>query len=213
MGIKRNLYHSLVTSGEVAYSVLGGMLQRAELPASANCYLFANDGDTSAIDGLPLTRVRDIDHAEVILLSGIRGGLHDLDYYDQLFERSLDRGTTLICTNPDKVALQGSGSHNVMGAGRVAEHYAARGGQVIWIGKPHSEIYQHILAAEGYTRKTDQVVCIGDSVEHDIAGGSAMQLATALVGTGIHQGADDNALESLYRSYGVRPDYRLPALQ
>jgi len=210
IGIDQTSYHRLVTSGEVAFTVLQRKLRDGELPADARCYLLANDGDTSAIDGLPLQRVDSIDTADVVLLSGIRGDFQDLEYYDVLFRPALERRVLMICTNPDKQALQ-SGK-TVMGAGRVAEQYQSAGGTVLWIGKPYADIYQYILESEGFAADREQVICIGDSIEHDICGGQQQQLGTALVGTGIYQGLGSDELEKRYRQYAARPDYILPSL-
>jgi ribonucleotide monophosphatase NagD (HAD superfamily) len=64
-----------------------------------------------------------------------------------------------------------------------------------------------------------EVLTIGDSIAHDVAGGAAMELDTALNMSGIHsrmfdpeRGAAANraALEQLAREYGVLPRWVLP---
>jgi ribonucleotide monophosphatase NagD (HAD superfamily) len=63
------------------------------------------------------------------------------------------------------------------------------------------------------------VLTVGDSMAHDVAGGAAMELDTALIMSGIHRrifdverGASANraALEELAREYGVLPRWVLP---
>ena len=209
MGIQRHSYHSLVTSGEVAFEELQRQINIGKLSRGSKCFLFANDGDRSATYGLELDITSHIDSAEIILLSGIRGDTADLDYYADLFKQPLARNIPMICTNPDKRALSAGG--HVMGAGRIAEYYESAGGQVQWIGKPYPQIYRWILNHEGFTDNTDQVVCIGDSIEHDIAGGQTQHLATVLVTTGIHSDASDSERADLYHHYNAQPDYLLPA--
>lgn len=209
MGIGSTLYHSLVTSGEVAFAELQQQLASGALKPEAKCFLFANDGDLSAVDGLDLLITSQIDSADIILMSGIRGETADLDHYANLLQRPLERDIPMICTNPDKWAMFPGGP--VMGAGKVAEHYQSAGGRVHWIGKPYPAIYQWILAREAITGKKG-VVCIGDSVEHDIAGGQSAGLATVLVRTGIHSTANSAELQALYQQHAATPDYLLPAL-
>ena len=65
----------------------------------------------------------------------------------------------------------------------------------------------------------DEGLTVGDSMAHDVAGGAAMELDTALIMSGIHRrifdverGASANraALEELAREYGVLPRWVLP---
>lgn len=211
MGIERKYYSSLVTSGEVAFSELKNQIDTGLLRPGAQCFLFANDGDLSAVSGLDLTITPRIESADYIVLGGILGKISDLDYYAKLFQQPLARGVPMVCTNPDKWVL--SSGTKVMGAGRVAEYYESAGGRVQWIGKPYAPIYQWILANESMADKTEQVVCIGDSIEHDIAGGQAQQLATALVQTGIHTNAGNDELASAYKTHNAQPDYLLPGFR
>ena len=68
----------------------------------------------------------------------------------------------------------------------------------------------------------EEVLTIGDSMAHDVAGGAAMELDTALIMSGIHarifdaeRGASANraALQELAREYGVRPRWVLPGFR
>ncbi|WP_246697619.1 HAD hydrolase-like protein [Rhizobium sp. G21] len=55
--------------------------------------------------------------------------------------------------------------------------------------------------------RSGDVVCIGDSLEHDIAGAKSVGLASCLVRTGILSGASAKDLESLAARYGATPDF------
>jgi ribonucleotide monophosphatase NagD (HAD superfamily) len=59
-----------------------------------------------------------------------------------------------------------------------------------------------------------RILAIGDSLEHDIAGGHAAGCLTALVAAGIHRTdlAEPGGLERLSRHYGVMPDFVIPKL-
>ena len=58
-----------------------------------------------------------------------------------------------------------------------------------------------------------RVLCVGDSLDHDVLGGAEAGLATALVRTGVLDGVDDAALAALMNGARHRPDYLLPRLQ
>jgi ribonucleotide monophosphatase NagD (HAD superfamily) len=123
----------------------------------------------------------------------------------------------MVCANPDIVAVLPDGGFG-MAPGAVAHHYERLGGRVRYVGKPHRPIYQACFEALGNVPGSE-VLTIGDSIAHDVAGGAAMQLDTALIMSGIHgrmfdvaRGASANraALEQLARGYGVLPRWVLP---
>ena len=94
-----------------------------------------------------------------------------------------------LCINPDRIMLLGGGRTG-FAPGVVADAYEALGGPVRRIGKPWPAIYAHALAEQGVTPR--ETLCIGDSVEHDIAGAQAVGCDSLLVATGIHAGASDS---------------------
>ena len=143
-----------------------------------------------------------------LLLSGSEGDRHDLDHYRRLLEPAAARGVRCICTNPDKVMLTAAGPR--FGAGRIAELYAELGGAVEWIGKPFPRIYQAALELLG-NPPPERVVCVGDSIEHDIAGGRTAGLKTALVATGILETSTVMERERLFAEHGATPGFLLPA--
>ena len=52
-----------------------------------------------------------------------------------------------------------------------------------------------------------RILCLGDSVEHDILGGQRAGHATALVMSGLHHGAGADALARLFDAAGAAPDH------
>jgi HAD superfamily hydrolase (TIGR01459 family) len=115
-----------------------------------------------------------------------------MDGYRAFFEK-----TTIpaICCNPDKLMLTKTGLQPAPGA--IAALYENMGGEVRWIGKPYAEIYAEALKLIGNPK---HVLCIGDSAEHDVAGGRGAGLATLLVMTGVSAGLDVTTLHP-------QPDY------
>ena len=93
------------------------------------------------------------------------------------------------------------------------------------MGKPDPVIYQAAMSALGGLRPSE-VLAIGDSLEHDIAGAAAAGIDSLFIGAGIHakelgvfgaaaaggegagkQGMDRAALETLCREFGAVPTY------
>ena len=193
-----------LTSGETAWRIL-----KAEMAGGIErrCLLISRDGDTSAIDGLGLTRTATGADADVVMISASEGDRYPLDHYRTLLEPAARRGVACFCTNPDKIMLTRDGE--AFGAGRIAELFEELGGTVRWIGKPFPDIYAEAMRFLG-APDPSRVVCIGDSIEHDIAGAAGAGLASILVTTGILARADDAARAKLYGEHGAVPDFILP---
>ncbi|MBX9465066.1 MAG: TIGR01459 family HAD-type hydrolase [Aquamicrobium sp.] len=205
LGFEPGSWDHFLSSGEVAWRMLAEELSDT---VNARCLLIARDGDRSAIEGLPLTVTESGADADILLLSGSEGDRYDLDHYRRLLEPAAARGVRCLCTNPDKVMLTSVGPR--FGAGRIAELYAELGGAVEWIGKPFPRIYEAALELLG-NPALGCVVCVGDSIEHDIAGGGAAGLNTALVATGILETSTATERERLFAEHGAPPDFLLPA--
>jgi HAD superfamily hydrolase (TIGR01459 family) len=179
LGIPREHFVDCVSSGEVAYQTL--TLSRA--------FLVGRRGNTYGFDGVEF--VTDPHAADVILMLGSNAPETSLQDYADMF-----RGLTIpaICCNPDKLMFSTNGFHPAPGA--IAEVYEKMGGTVRMIGKPHREIYDYALrvvetssaarpSALLKRKGGGRVLCIGDSPEHDVAGGRAAGLETLLVRQGV----------------------------
>ncbi len=208
LGFTDDCYTDLVSSGEVAWNLLKSRYLGSRVPQGASCYLLSNDNDHSALDGLGLSVVDSLSDAQLILLSGQHldePGLTEL--YGRL-QLAVDNNLPCFCTNPDKIAYARGGK--VFSSGTVAQWYEAQGGEVIWLGKPYADIY-HYVTAQFNIDDPSKVVCVGDSIEHDIKGGCSQGLATVLVRTGILDDCDDAQIEALYRQHQAVPDYIIGA--
>ena len=89
-------------------------------------------------------------------------------------------------------------AHGLLPApGAIAALYEEMGGKVTWIGKPYPEIYAKAAALIGNPKR---ILCVGDSAEHDVAGGRNAGFATLLVLTGVSAGTDPTTIDP-------QPDY------
>jgi HAD superfamily hydrolase (TIGR01459 family) len=207
LGFEPGSWDHFLSSGEVAWRRLERSLKERGPGEPLKCMLIAREGDRSPVEGLPLKLVESSAQADIVLLSGSEADCFDMDHYRRLLEPAAARRITCMCTNPDKIMLTAIGPR--FGAGRIAEIYAEMGGPVTWIGKPFPEIYD--AAKEMLGHPLARTACVGDSVEHDIAGGQGAGLATVLVATGVLDTASDPEKAGLFRQYGATPDYLLPA--
>jgi HAD superfamily hydrolase (TIGR01459 family) len=148
-----------------------------------------------------------------VLLSGTDTPSRTVEDYTRALEGALARRLPMVCANPDMVAVSPGGL--IATPGTVAAWYAASGGTVRMIGKPHPEILRHALALLPPAAR-GRLVAVGDSLAHDIAGGRSIGAATVLVEGGIHAAElalpdKPSALAALARDHGVAPDWVVPA--
>ena len=216
IGIDEALYDALVTSGEATWRALAERTEPFFAKLGRRCILWSRYGDRSAVEGLALEVVERAEDAQFLLLAGVEDDAR-LEDFSAALEMAAARGLPMVCANPEIVAVLPDGGFG-MAPGAVAHHYEQLGGKVGYVGKPHRPIYQACLEALGELPR-DEVLTIGDSIAHDIAGGAAMELDTALIMSGIHSrifdlergaGANRAALEELAREYGVLPRWVLP---
>ncbi len=210
LGFPPDCYDLLVTSGEVAWRMLseGRLTVPHVMERPLRCLLLERNGDGSSIDGLGYDIVDDGADADFVLIAGSEGDRLTLADYRQRLEPAAARNVPALCTNPDTVMLTASGP--TFGAGRIAELYGQLGGSVAWIGKPHPDIYRVAIEEIGAT-STDGILCVGDSVEHDIAGARRAGLTSALVRSGILAALSEAELADVYALNGATPDFVVPA--
>lgn len=204
LGFSRQSFHHFITSGDVAYALLSA--KESSVRAGDRCLTISSSGDTDLADRLGLVTVHESELAEVIIISGSQAEFIPMDTYRDLLRPAAKKKLPCFCTNPDIHKL--AGSSIAPGAGSIAKIYEELGGQVRWLGKPHPEIYDYALAISS-TVYPAKVVCIGDSIEHDILGAKGAGLDSVLVDTGIHAGQHPDAADSLMNSLRAWPKYRL----
>lgn len=182
MGVPRGHFLDCLSSGEVAYQSL----------TAKRALIIGRRGDDYEFDGIE--PVDDPAEAEVLLILGSNAPETSLDDY-----RALLKGVTLpcICCNPDRFMLTPQGLQPAPGA--IARLYEEMGGKVTWVGKPYPAIYEAALKLMG---NPGRVLAIGDSAEHDVAGGRNAGLATVLVRQGVSEGLKEEAISP-------RPDFLL----
>ena len=203
LGFLPGSFAGLVSSGEVAHD----LLRRRDLPLGTRFLLVGRGGDTTATEGLGLRQADTAADADLVIISGAEPERFTRADYARLLAPAAERGLPALCTNPDLVMLTDGGL--AFAAGQIAQDYVGMGGQVEWVGKPYAAVYAAGLAALG-SPDPARVVCIGDSLDHDIAGGASAGLSTALVRTGVLAEMSPAELASCLAAAPAQPDFILP---
>jgi HAD superfamily hydrolase (TIGR01459 family) len=215
MGITPDLYEFLHTSGEETWRELA-QNEIAELRGRGRkLYPLMAARDRAMLDGIDVQLVDDPARADFMLITGTETGKEELASFDPLLAPAAKRGIPMVCANPDLVVHRG-GVEEIC-AGSVAQRYEMLGGPVVWFGKPYPAVYRRILAECGLAPA--RLLCVGDALRTDVAGGKGIGAATLFTVGGIHHQEllVDNQLDlarlaDLCRRMGQTPDFAIAHL-
>ena len=130
-----------------------------------------------------------MNEADFILCTGfLDNHKNTLDFYKDLLKNYTQ--LKMVCTNPDLIVYHGSKREYC--AGKLAAIFQEMGGQVIYFGKPHPEIYK--LCSEN----EEKVLVIGDNIRTDIKGANNMKFDSLFITNGVHK---DEFLNQALQNY------------
>ncbi len=140
-----------------------------------------------------------IEECDFILCTGLFDEEEDLKYYKDILKNFTKK--KLVCTNPDLIVHRGNTEEYC--AGKIAEIFENLGGEVIYFGKPHKEVY---LSCLNMNQKT---LVIGDNLKTDIKGANNMKLESLFITGGIYKSKIKNEedIKELLKKYNVSTDY------
>lgn len=180
MGVDPAAHDRIVTSGDVTQVLM-------KLHGGGRVFHLGATRDHSIYDGTGVERV-PLAEANAVLCTGLFDDVNDsLEDYDPLLQDMKQRGLVMICANPDKIVKKGE--RILYCAGKLAELYAALGGEVLMAGKPFAPIYDLAMAEAGRIAgravERPEVLAIGDGPETDIRGAADYGLDALLVAEGV----------------------------
>lgn len=204
LGITNKHYDAIVTSGDLAREFL-----MIKAPGAAIFHL-GPARDRPTLEGIANPECSKITLADYIFCTGF---FEDRDMIPELYENLLapavQKGTPLICVNPDREVI--IGDRRVLCAGALAGYYENLGGVVHWLGKPKKVAYDKcfdvIREKTGSPLEPGDLLAIGDNLETDILGAANEGLDTVLITGGLHGHEPEKGgeLEALMVKLGVRP--------
>jgi len=209
LGYPPDSFVGVITSGETTYDLLRNRNDPFFAGLGRSVLLIARE--PTLINGLDYRAV-DVEQADFVLLGSSTAPEKSLaEDFAATLDRAAARGLPLVCANPDRAGLAVTGL--IEGPGYLAAYYEKIGGTVRYLGKPHPEVYARAAALLGDVPAA-RIVAIGDSLEHDIAGGRRFGCLTAFVEAGIHAAdlASPDGFSRLCAHYGAMPDFVIPKL-
>ncbi|MGH6853731.1 MAG: TIGR01459 family HAD-type hydrolase [Methylocella sp.] len=202
LGVSRNAYDAIVSSGDVTVSLL---VERA----GAGLFHLGPPDETALFEEVltlsgKAPRVVPLKQANFALCTGLADPWRETPAdYDAVLAAMRARNLDLICANPDIVVEDGGKLFYCAGA--IAERYAGAGGKVIQAGKPFAPIFARALELAGRAANEaidrSEVLVIGDAMRTDIKGARDQGFDSLLVTSGIHRkelhgGVEGAALEA-----------------
>lgn len=211
---------ALLTSGELLHQRLATRQGAPFDRLGRRLWLADPAEDAATLAGLDIEPVEHIEQAEAIVLASLPDQAGAAETLRPTLAQGLRFGLPLLCANPDRLRLSRRGIEP--SAGTLAAEYEAAGGEVVWIGKPHGLIFA-ACTAQLERLGARRPVMVGDSLEHDIAGGAAAGHATCLITGGLLQAEfppevwrrpDERRarLQRLCADAAAQPDWVLPSL-
>lgn len=219
MGIGRERYHHVMTSGEATYDALRNRDDPWHAALGRRLYHIGPDRDQDVYLGLDYTVVPSPEEADFVLNTGIVDFSEPLSVYEPALEACRRHDLPMVCANPDLIVMVGP--QMVICAGTLAQRYEEMGGDVAWHGKPHAPVYGCCLSLMGIMDKR-RILAVGDSLRTDVAGANAAGIDVALVTCGIHQeelggawgaAVDPAKLAAAAETAGHTPTYAIPSLR
>lgn len=217
MGIPRDHYDDVLSSGEAAWHALRDRTDRWHARLGRRCFHLGPPRDKGMLVGLDIEPALRPGAADFILATGVDRDEETLADYEAVLAEGAAARVPLVCANPDLEVIRGG--RRMICAGLLAARYEELGGPVAYHGKPHAPVYRACQAMMGGL-PAERVAAVGDSLRTDIAGGRAAGLDTVLVTGGIHadewqlkpgQPPDPALLLAACRRQGSVPTAAIPA--
>lgn len=182
LGVRRNAYDAIISSGDVTRGVV-------EKRLAQRVFHLGPPRDLPIFAGLKVA-FAPVESADYVVCSGLFDDRTETpeNYRDILaFMRS--RSLFMVCANPDTVVERGDTL--VYCAAALADAYVALGGEALYCGKPHAPIYEAALGKAAAFRRGEvpplaRVLAIGDSVKTDLKGAAAFGVDCLFVISGLH---------------------------
>ena len=173
MGMNKEIREKVYSSGEAALNYL------RKNSLEEKFYHLGPPRDFDLFLDFKKNKTNDIKESSYLLCTGLfeEQGV-DLNYYNELFKDHINK--KMICTNPDLIVDRGE--KRELCAGSVALVFEKMGGEVIYFGKPFSEVYNQAINNEG-----KRVLSIGDNLNTDIKGANLLNFNSLIISNGVHK--------------------------
>ena len=188
MGLDAKIRDHVFTSGEAALNYLKKNF------FSQKFYHIGPPRDFDLFIDFKKMKSEDSNKSDYFLCTGLFDKYdNDLNYYKELLEKYISK--KMICTNPDLIVDRGN--KRELCAGSIAMIFEKMGGEVLYFGKPFSEVYNQAIDTND-----KRILCVGDNLNTDIKGANLQNYHSLLISNGIHKKEIENeGVEKITKRY------------
>lgn len=213
MGIDQSLFERVISAGDDARQAIISSPDPFYRQLGSRCLPLSRPIDRRLAEGPGVTLVDDISQADWLFLLSSEPPEFSLDTWKPVLNAALARKLPMVCGNPDFYRVCPDG-RVIEAPGQVARYYQEAGGSVRIHGKPTKSIYDSAIRHFGLS--PTQILAVGDSIPHDIAGAATCHIDSLLIASGVHKNdlmrrdttpIDATVVDSICRPFGVVPRY------
>ena len=193
MNMNRKYLSNVMTSGEAAMHAIN------KNQFGKSFYHLGPPKDNSVFEKVKDNKT-DLETCDFILCTGLFDEHEDdLGYYKKFLKNHVTK--KLVCTNPDLTVHRGNVEE--LCAGSIAKVFEELGGEVIYFGKPHKEVYKMCF------NSNEKVLAIGDNLRTDIKGANNMNIDCIFISNGVHRNEykDTSGIDALLDKYRVKANF------
>ena len=193
MKIDKKFLTNILTSGEAAINSI------KNFKYGKFFFHLGPERDNKIFEGLENHKT-ELEKCDYILCTGLYDNeMEKLHFYEKLLKNNTDK--KMICTNPDLIVDRGNTQEYC--AGSIAKLFEKIGGEVVYYGKPHKEIYNSII------KDKDKALIIGDNLRTDIKGANLIKQDSLFIIDGVHKNEikGQNNLSSILKKYNVETNF------
>ncbi len=193
LGMNEKYFNCIFTSGEASIEAI------KENKYGKNFYHLGPDKDNPLFDGINKNRTSILKCDYIVCTGLFDEQMENLNYYNNLLKNYVSK--KMICTNPDLHVHRGNKLEYC--AGKIASIFENLGGEVIYFGKPHKEIYKPLVNLK------EKTLVIGDNLRTDIKGANNMNLDSIFISKGVHRKeiSNESDFKKLEERYKVKIKY------
>ena len=190
MNMDRKHLSNVMTSGEAAMHAIN------KNQFGKTFYHLGPTRDNSVFEKVKENKT-GLEKCDFILCTGLFDEYeNDLEYYKIFLRKHVSK--KLVCTNPDLIVHRGNKEE--LCAGSIAKVFEELGGEVVYFGKPHKEVYKMCF------NSNEKVLAIGDNLRTDIKGANNLNIDCIFISDGVHRDEfkDTSELDTLLKKYKVK---------
>ncbi|MBH68998.1 MAG: TIGR01459 family HAD-type hydrolase [Rhodospirillaceae bacterium] len=184
LGIPEYLLHKIITSGDEAKRRLAKKTYPELKIFTGSVLLTGPNRYPNTIPQGLFTVTPNIKKANWIFNAGPDSPANTMEDYYSLLKEAEKLELPMLCTNPDKTVFHGTETH--ICAGALANYFQLIGGNVHYIGKPFTDIFDRCKQIVN-DDEDSKFLMIGDNLETDILGANNSNFDSLLLGSGVHQ--------------------------